>query len=186
MSPLCAQGAPAHTQTSSFTQSIASFLVIYTHSIVESSEGAYVLDGNHRRPYILPHSKFLSSPTTSIDLYGIFSPSSDLITSQGLLSPQLLSSRKLSLGSSSKCAQVLDSLEPWWFRYFDSVVCVSCTLDPLKFKIGWVINPTIASIAKEFMSQHPTNLFCLSHRHPVQLLLVLLSRPLQSQPILLT
>jgi hypothetical protein len=97
---------------SSFAQPIAYFLVPFICSIFESSEGAYMLGGNHRRPYILPHSKLLSSPKTSVNIYGVSDPYPDLITSQGLLSPQLLSLRKLSLGSSSKCDEVLDAIEP--------------------------------------------------------------------------
>ena len=71
-----------------------------------------MMGGNHRRPYILPHSKLFSSPTTSIHIFGVSDPYLDLITSQRLMSPQLLSLRKLSLGSSSKCAQVLDAIDP--------------------------------------------------------------------------
>jgi hypothetical protein len=107
MSPSCTQGAPAHTQTSSFTQPI-------TSSLCSSSIPSSNLPKEHVHS-VGVMGDLTSSPTPSCCpsplkhpsiSHGISSPSLDLVTTQRLLSPQLLSSRKTplrKLHESTKC-----------------------------------------------------------------------------------
>jgi hypothetical protein len=90
-----------------------------------------VLGGCHGRPYILPHSKLLSSSTTSIDLHGASAPSLDLVTTQQLLSPQLLLSRKTPLRKLHESMKCRASLTYCCFHTLVIFCSCFCVLDPL-------------------------------------------------------
>jgi hypothetical protein len=93
MSPLCTQGAPAHTQMSLFSQPITSFLVLFLFSSPNLPKECACSVG--------VMGDLTSSPTPSCFILNnicrspwCLYPISGSVTTQRLLSPQLLSSRK--------------------------------------------------------------------------------------------
>jgi hypothetical protein len=164
MSPSCAQGAPSHTQTSSFSQLITSFLVLFVHPSSNLPKESVCSVGVMGDPYILPHSKLLSSLETSVDFHGV---SSHLWISSPLNDCCFLNCchqgktplRKFH--ESMKCCFLLTCC---CFHTLVVFPCF-CALDPLVTLVDWVANPIIVPLSQELTSSHSNICLCLQACH---------------------